>query len=124
MEPERQPRGVHNPQVVDLIALDASTDRVVLTMLEVRPWGSAPDQLRQLESKFNAYLSYVLDGHLARDYPQYAGRKVRFQLDCATPPGGGERPMLTAMRNFAAAEDLEFEVQLIGSDALGSSTRD
>ncbi len=110
VEPQRESRGVDNPRVVDLIRLDPSSDEVVLLMLEVRPWGTVPDQLQQLEAKFNSYLSYVLDGHLVKQYPQYQSKRVRFLLDCATPPGQQEQAMLTSMRNFAISENLGFDV--------------
>jgi hypothetical protein len=47
---KREPRGVHNPRVIDLITPDPSSGEVVLVMLEERPWQSDPDQLRQLEA--------------------------------------------------------------------------
>ena len=109
-DPAPELRGVSNPHVVDLVALDRETGEVMLLMLEERPFGSDPAQLRQLEGKLNSYLSYVLDGFLAEQYPQYAGLRVRFQLDCATPPREEERPFLTAARNFAAAEGIRFVV--------------
>ena len=111
-EAEPEARGVHNPRVVDLIRLDTERDEVVLLMLEERPWGSVPEQLRQLEAKFNSYLAYVLDGHMAVQYPQYAGKRVCVRLDCAAPPGEGEQAMLTSMGNFAASENLSFEVNV------------
>jgi len=116
-EEEPQPRGVHNPRVVDLISEDASSGEVVLVMLEERPWGSDPAQLRQLEDKFNSYLGYVLDGHLVAQYPQYAGRAVRFQIDCADNPRGADRPFLNAMSNFAAAEVIRVVVAVMQKPA-------
>ena len=117
MSEEREPRGVHNPQVVDLISRDDETGEVVLVMLEERPWGSDPEQLRQLEAKFNAYLGYVLDGHMIQQYPDYEGCRVRFQLDCATSPREDERPFLTGAINFAAGEEIEFVVNVIEAPA-------
>ncbi len=111
-ETEPEARGVHNPRVVDLIRLDTERDEVVLLMLEERPWGTEPEQLRQLEAKFNSYLAYVLDGHMVKQYPQYAGKRVCVRLDCAAPPGEGEQAMLTSMGNFAASENLSFEVNV------------
>lgn len=116
---EREPRGVHNPRVVDLIRLDTQRDEVVLLMLEERAWGAEPEQFRQLEDKFNSYLSYVLGGHLAEEYPQYAGKRVRFELKCAGPPGRRELSLLTAMRHFAAAENLGFEVNVQSRSVAG-----
>ena len=103
-------RGVHNPKVIDLIGRDAESGDVVLTMIESRPWGAAPDQIRQVEDKFNAYLQYVLGGNLEHDYPQYAGAPVRIQLECNQVPGDTEAPFFDAIVKFAAQENLEFVV--------------
>jgi hypothetical protein len=105
-------RGVHNARVVDLIRLDAATDAVELLMLETRPWGSDPRQLEQLEAKFNSYLGYVQSGALARDYPHYEGRGVRFRLECASAPAGDAAAMLGAMRDFAESEGIAFGVEI------------
>ena len=112
---EREPRGVHNPRVVDLITSDPATGEVVLVMLERRPFRSQ-DQLRELEAKFNAYLEYVLGGHMARQYPDYADRPVRFQLDCAENPRSEDRAFFTAMSNFAAGEQIRLVVR-VAADA-------
>lgn len=119
MEEERESRGVDNPRVVDLVTEDEATGEVVLVMLEKRPWGSQPEQLRQLEAKFNSYLEYVLGGHLAAQYPQYAEKPVRFQLDCAANPRPEDRPFFTAMSNFAAAERIRLVVAVIQNPAMG-----
>jgi len=113
-DPSREPeeRGVQNPRVVDLVRLDPTQDCVELQMLEPRPWGSDPLQLGQLEEKFNAYLGYVQGGYLGRDYPHYAGKRVRFRLECAESPAGEEARMLAAMRDFAAREGIGFAVEV------------
>ncbi len=113
MEAAREPRGVHNPKVVDLISLDRERGEVVLLMLEQRVWGAAPEQLRQLEEKFNRYLSYVLDGFLVEQFPQYKDLPVCLRLDCAMAPGDEERRMLASMKSFAATHDIRFEVGVI-----------
>ncbi len=102
-----------NPRVVDLISWDEERSEVVLLMLEQRTWESDPEQLRQLEDKFNAYLGYVMDGHMAGQYPQYEGKDVCFRLDCAEAPRGEAEKMLRAMQNFAAGEGIRFVVQVV-----------
>lgn len=104
---------MHNPRVVDLITLDDATGEVVLVMREQRPWGSEREQLRQLEAKFNAYLEYVLGGHMAKQYPDYADRPVRLQLDCVENPRREDAAFFTAMSNFAAGEDLRMVVRVV-----------
>jgi hypothetical protein len=112
-EPKLEPRGVFNPRVIDLITEDPAADEVVLVMLEQRRWGSEPDQLRQLEAKFNAYLSYVLGGYLVQQYPQYGERGVRFQLDCVENPRSEDMAFFTAMSNFAAGEGIRLVVRVV-----------
>jgi len=109
---ERETRGVFNPKVVDLISWDAEREEVVLLMLEERPWESDPQQLHQLEDKFNAYLSYVQGGYLVREYPHYEGRDVCFALDCAESPRGEAQAMLRGMQSFASEEGLRFVVRV------------
>ena len=108
-------RGVQNPNVIDLISLDAEANEVVLLMLEERPWGTVSEQLEQLDEKYNSYVSYVLDGHLVKQYPQYADKAVRIQLDCASQPGSQEMARIGAMRNYAASERLGFCVNVIAA---------
>jgi hypothetical protein len=110
MEQQPEPRGVHNPRVIDLITPDAASGEVVLVMVEERAWQSEPEQLRQLEAKFNAYLEYALGGHLALQYPEYAARPVRVQLECAENPRPADGAFFNAMANFAAAEQIRFVV--------------
>jgi len=110
-------RGMHNPQVVDLITPDEATGEVVLVMLEERPWNSVPDHLRQVEAKFNAYLEYVLGGHMAKQYPQYAERSVRLQIDCVENPPAKDGAFFNAMSNFAAGEGIRLVVSVVQSDA-------
>jgi len=109
----QEARGVHNPRVVDLITLDAAAGEVVLVMLEERPWGTDAQQLRQLEAKFNAYLEYVLGGHMDQQYPEYAERPVRIQLDCVENPRREDNAFFTAMSNFAASESIRLVVRVM-----------
>jgi hypothetical protein len=102
--------------VVDLITLDDATGEVVLVMVEERPWGSEPEQLRQLEAKFNAYLEYVLGGHMDEQYPDYAEKPVRFQLDCVENPPPRDASFFTAMDNFAASESIRWVVRVVRAD--------
>ena len=103
-------RGVQNPKVIDLISRDDETGAVVLTMLEPRPWGSAENQIRQIEEKFNSYLQYAIGGNLEHEYPQYAGAPMMFRLECAQMPGETETAFLESVVKFSAQENIEFVV--------------
>jgi hypothetical protein len=54
----------HRTDVIDLFAHDPKTDEVVLVMKEPRPWDGSDERLHQLQEKFNAYVSFLLDGAL------------------------------------------------------------
>src|SRR5262245_30902499 len=102
--------GVQNPAILDLITVDAASGHVVLVMVERRPWGADPQQLRQIEEKINRYLGYALDGFLAEQYPQYRGKPVRIRLECAEPPHGDAARFVEAAEDAIAACGLDFAV--------------
>jgi hypothetical protein len=102
--------GVQNAKVIDLITVDATTDTVVLVMVERRPWGAAAQQFRQIEEKINRYLGYVLDGFLIEHHPQYKGKAVRIRLDCAEHPHGEAISFVQAAAHAIDNEGLQFEV--------------
>lgn len=111
-EQKQHQRGVQNLHVVDLITKDPETGEVVLVMVEDRPWKSNPDQINQLEDKFNSYLDYVLEGFLVRDYPQYSGLPVRFQCDCREALSEEEQDFFDAASHFASTKSIRFMVQV------------
>src|SRR5207247_4164353 len=69
--------------VIDVIAHDPKTGEVVLVMNEPDEWDSSDEQLLALQERFNAYVSFLLDGELAADHPGLAGKEVRIELRCA-----------------------------------------
>jgi len=115
-----EPRGVENPRIVDLIAPDPVEGEVVLAILEGRLWTGGRAQLEQHEEKLNSYFAYVLDGHLAKQYPQYRDLPVRIELRCAEAPGEPERPFLAAAARFAASQGMRFVVE-VDPDPFGRS---
>lgn len=70
---------------VDVVSHDPKMDRVVLSMVETRPWGDHGANLPDLQEKLNAYLNYVGGGQLWRDYPAMKGKKVAFRLHTQFP---------------------------------------
>jgi hypothetical protein len=105
-------RGVENPRIVDLIAPDRRRGEIVLSLLEGRPWGGGREQLEQHDEKLDAYFVYVLDGHLAREYPQYRGMPARIEVVCVEEPGEAERPFLAGVARTAAENGLRFVVRI------------
>ena len=102
--------GVENPKVVDLISVDPASDKVVLTMIERRPWGASPQQFQQIEEKINRYMGYALDGFLAEHYPEYEGKRVQIRLECAEEPHGEAVLFVQAAARAASDHGLELVV--------------
>jgi hypothetical protein len=102
--------GVENSKVIDLISVDAATDKVVLTMIERRPWGASDEQFPQIEEKINRYMGYALDGFLVEHYPQYEGKRVQIRLECAEEPHGDAVLFVKAAARAASDHGLELVV--------------
>jgi hypothetical protein len=109
--------GVENPMLLDLIAVDPATDKVVLTMIERRAWGADPRQFQQIEEKINRYLGYVLDGFLAEHHPAYEGKRVQIRLQCAEEPHGEAIRFVAAATQAVQAEGIELVVAVAAPPA-------
>ncbi len=114
------PRGVEFAHVIDIIAEDAKTGEVTLIMLEPRPWDGSELRLFQLQEKINAYLSFALDGEMADAYPQWAGRKLRLQLDCVGMPDNEVVGFLGMVREQIAFQGINLEVRVMGEGGCGA----
>ena len=124
--PEVRERGVQNPRVIDLITTripeyDSQYPReVVLEMLAEFDWDSEGSgqsdsyseyqRLKQLEEKFNVYLEYILGGHLAEQYPDYADFPKRIVLSSKFPLTSEGVRMTDSMGEFCTQQGMHFEV--------------
>jgi hypothetical protein len=107
---------VDNPEVIDVVAHDPKTDEVMLVMVEGRSWGDRGELLPELQNKFSTYLTYALDGQLAEDYPQFAGKRIRFELRCAEPISPKEAAFLRIVEEqHLQPEGIAFRWQVIGN---------
>jgi hypothetical protein len=109
--------GVENPKVIDLITADPATNKVVLVMIERRPWDASPQQFGQIEEKINRYMGYVLDGYLAEHHPEWEGKPVCIRLDCAEAPHGMADKFVRAAAHAMSEHGLELVVNVVPPDA-------
>ena len=101
--------GIANTQTIDLVAQDAD-GTYLLVMVEDRRWGADASQDSQLREKINTYAGYVLDGSLARQYPETAGGQVRIRLDCAEAPSGHFAHITAHAARQLSAHGIDFQV--------------
>lgn len=104
--------GVENPAVIDFIGYNPQTDKVTIAMIEERNWNGSEEQLQQLQEKINNYLSFVLDGQLARTYAEYKNKKVVFQLNCSFPPDARTHTFLEQVKNALGQYEIDWIVKV------------
>jgi hypothetical protein len=103
-----------NHQKIDVVAFDQKTDRVVLSLIETRPWGDRGENIRDLHEKLNTYLNYVLGGQIWSDYPAMRGKRVAFRLHAACPlTDKEEQYILTIRTKFLDARNIGWETTVL-----------
>lgn len=114
-----KPAGVEHADRIDFFAHDTARDEVLLVMFESRPWGNSDLQLLQLQEKFNAYVSFLLDGEMNDAHPELAGKNARIELRCAEMPTGRALDLLNAIHDQLALQEIRVEV-VAGNESCGT----
>jgi hypothetical protein len=96
--------------VIDVIAEDPKTGEIVLVMNEPNEWDNSDEQLLALQERFNAYVSFLLDGELAEAHPELVGKPARIELRCAQIPDAGALELLGLIHDHLAFQELKLEV--------------
>jgi len=107
--------------VIDLIAEDKKTGDVVLVMNESQPWDGTDEQLLAVQERFNAYVSFLLDGEMAEAHPELAGKSTRIELRCAHMPDSRALELLGLIHDQLAFQDIKLEV-VVGNDPRGKES--
>jgi hypothetical protein len=112
--------GVANPAVIDLFGVDGKTGGVVLAMNEPRPWDGSDERLHELQEKFNAYVSFLLDGEMIAAHPELAGKAARIELRCDHMPDERALRLLNLIHDQIALQDIKMEV-VVAQQGRGDS---
>jgi hypothetical protein len=96
--------------VIDVIAQDAKTNEVVLVMNEPNEWNGSDEQLMALQERFNAYVSFLLDGEMASDHPELASKPARIELRCAHIPDTRALELLGLIHDQLAFQGIKLGV--------------
>ncbi len=113
--------GVANPAAIDLFAFDSKTDQVLLVMNETRPWDGSDRRLHQLQEKFNAYASFLLDGELSTEHPELAGKHARIELHTTEMPDERAIELLGMIHDQLALQEIGMEVVVSESGGCGDA---
>ena len=104
--------------VIDVIAEDKKTGEVVLVMNQHNEWDGSNEQLLVLQERFNAYVSFLLDGEMESDHPELAGKPARIEMRCAHMPDSRTLELLVLIHDQLAFQDIKMEV-IIRNDEIG-----
>ena len=96
--------------VIDVIAHDPKTGEVVLVMNKPNEWDDSDDELFSLQERFNAYVSFLLDGEMAEAHPELTGKPTRIELRCAHMPNAQALELLGLIHDQLAFQAIKMEV--------------
>jgi len=102
--------GIANPGVIDLFCVDQKSGEVVLAMKEPRPWDGTDERLHEVQEKFNAYVSFLLDGEMIAAHPELAGKPARIELRSDHMPDERALALLNLIHDQIALQDIKMEV--------------
>ena len=109
-EHEQAATGVANPAVIDLFGVDQKTGEVLLAMNETRPWDGSDERLHEVQEKFNAYVSFLLDGEMIAAHPELAGKPARIEVRCDYMPDERALGLLNLIHDQIALQEIKMEV--------------
>jgi len=112
--------GVANPAVIDLFGIDQKTGEVLLAMNEPRPWDGSDERLHELQEKFNAYVSFLLDGEMIAAHPELEGKPARIELRCEQMPDERALGLLQLIHDQLALQAIKMEV-IVAQKGCGDS---
>jgi uncharacterized protein DUF6572 len=109
--------------VIDMIAHDPKTDEAVLVMNEPATWDGSDERLLELQERFNAYVSFLLDGEFAEWDPKLAQKRVRIEVRCGHLPDGRAIDLLGNIHDQLAHQEIDVQVvvkdrQSVGRDSV------
>src|SRR5207253_8799253 len=108
-----RPESEHNQDrvgVIDMIAHDPKRDEVVLVMNEPALWDGSDERLLELQERFNAYVSFLLDGEFAEWDPKLAQKRARIEVRCEHIPDTRALDLLGNIHDQLAHQDIRVEV--------------
>jgi hypothetical protein len=96
--------------VIDVIGQDPKTGDAVLVMNQPDEWIGSDEQLLDLQERFNAYASFLLDGEMGEAHPELAGKPARIELRCAHVPDTRALELLALIHDHLAFQEIRLEV--------------
>ena len=107
---DRTVKATARTALIDVIAQDAKTGEVVLVMNEPDDWDGSDERLLALQERFNAYVSFLLDGEMTESHPELAGKPARIEVRCGHMPDTRALELLCLIHDQLALQEVKLEV--------------
>ena len=101
---------MNRSSIIDILGHDPKTDEVVLVMKDAGEWDGLDDRLHELQERFNACVSFLLDGELVEAHPDLAGKRARIELRCQQMPDARALELLGMIHDQLAFQQIKMEV--------------
>ena len=79
-------------------------------MNEPHPWDASDARLHHLQERFNAYVSFLLDGEFAEWDPKLARKRARIEIRCAHMPDAPTLDLLGQIHDQLAHQEIDVRV--------------
>jgi hypothetical protein len=96
--------------LIDMIAHDPKADEAVLIMNEPAAWDGSDERLLELQERFNAYVSFLLDGEFEEWDPKLAQKRARIEVRCSHMPDARAIDLLGQIHDQLAHQEIKMEV--------------
>ena len=113
----KHPNSEDRAGVIDMVGYDPKTDEAVLVMNEPEPWDGSDQRLVQLQERFNAYVSFLLDGEFAEWDPELARKRARIEVRWADVPDVRALDLLGQIHDQLAHQEIKVEVIVRNDEA-------
>jgi hypothetical protein len=98
--------------IIDLVTLQRDGLAVVLVMAEHGDWSSDMARLERIQTRFNHYLSFALDGEFRRRFPEHASKRIRIRIDCASAPDPVSARFLDRLAEVGRQNGIETTIEV------------
>ena len=86
---------------------------MLLVMNEPRAWDGSDERLHELQERFNAYVSFLLDGELAESHPELAKKHARIEVRCDHIPDARALELLGMIHDQLSFQEIKMEVVVV-----------
>ena len=105
-----EPKSRKRVGMIDMIAHDPKNDEAVLVMNEPEPWDGSDERLFHLQERFNACVSFLLDGEFAEWDPKLAQKRARIEVRCAHMPDSRALDLFGQIHDQLAHQEIDVRV--------------